>query len=384
MSIRPFLSYKREDHARVVQLRRELEVRGAGGWKDTDDLPLGSPTPDVIREVIRRGTGGFILFGTKAALGSDFICGIEIPEALDRADREPGYPLVPVFVDLSPGRDRGMFVERLGLQNAERLLQRNGILHKPRQAVGELAVQTARRYVRSAVTGLPGERVTCWVSVFSEPSHQTELTFDWRPLFDSEARRLREGAQDVIRQALSDVRDAMDRRPMRATVELQLTTTLPIAFLIGAAWRLPTGLVLEVQQRTGATVSLVSGAGETDCARMERRSAILGGAGPWVVCATTRVRPDVAIQRYAQQVDAAGIVHLHVEGVLNNEEIRGLARSTAAELRVLSDSGAEKHLLIQGPEALALFTGAAANGTGSTTLPFWNGSGYANPIRVVA
>jgi hypothetical protein len=38
---RPFLSHKRQKAAAVSYLKEQLCVRGAGGWQDTAELPLG-------------------------------------------------------------------------------------------------------------------------------------------------------------------------------------------------------------------------------------------------------------------------------------------------------------------------------------------------------
>jgi hypothetical protein len=42
----------------------------------------------------------------------------------------------------------------------------------------------------------------------------------------------------------------------------------------------------------------------------------------------------------------------------------------------------DKHLLMLGPVALAVFAGAAANACGPIRIPFWDGSSYVQPIVV--
>lgn len=134
MKIRPFLSHKRQDELVVARLRDTLRLYGAGGWKDTEDLRLGASTREEIRRAILEKTGGFIWWGTRRALSSEVINELEIPTALERASAEPLYPLVPIFVDTSPGKDRAEIDEALG-QHAKRFLDRNGVVRGRSEAV---------------------------------------------------------------------------------------------------------------------------------------------------------------------------------------------------------------------------------------------------------
>jgi hypothetical protein len=51
-------------------------------------------------------------------------------------------------------------------------------------------------------------------------------------------------------------------------------------------------------------------------------------------------------------------------------------------VREVCDDDAEKHLLLAGPAALAVLVGAANNGNGPLTMPFWNGAAYISPIII--
>ena len=92
MKIRPFLSHKRENAKVVARLKGSLELYGAGGWKDTDDLALGASTEQEIRRAILEETGGFVWWGTDKALGSRIINGLEIPAAWKGWRRSRGTP----------------------------------------------------------------------------------------------------------------------------------------------------------------------------------------------------------------------------------------------------------------------------------------------------
>ncbi len=150
MKIRPFLSHKRQDELVVARLRDTLRLYGAGGWKDTEDLRLGASTQVEIRRAIFEKTGGFIWWGTRRALDSEVINEFEIPTALERAGNELLYPLVPIFVDISPGKNRLEIDEALG-EHAERFLDHNGIVRGRSEAAGVFRRRIARRYVRDAV-----------------------------------------------------------------------------------------------------------------------------------------------------------------------------------------------------------------------------------------
>ena len=132
MKIRPFLSHKRQNERIVGRLKESLKLYGAGGWKDTDDLRLGASTAEAIRRAIYEQTGGFVWWGTDIALTSKIINRVEICSALERADGEPLYPLVPVFVDVSPGEAGKKLARRIGKEATRRFMDRNGLMRQPR------------------------------------------------------------------------------------------------------------------------------------------------------------------------------------------------------------------------------------------------------------
>ena len=108
---RPFLSHKREDRAAVIALKRQLSIHGIGGWRDLDDLHLGELNQPGFQRAIDHETGGCIWYGTSRVLRSDYINNVELPAVTDRKRREPDYPLVPLFVTITPGgADAGLRV----------------------------------------------------------------------------------------------------------------------------------------------------------------------------------------------------------------------------------------------------------------------------------
>lgn len=249
MKIRPFLSHKRQDALVVGRLRTTLQLYGAGGWKDTEDLRLGASTSSEIRRVIFEETGGFLWYGTQRALDSEVINKLEIPAALERANSEPLYPLVPVFVDISPGKSRAEINEAIG-DRVDDFLDRNGIIRKKSEAAGAFRERIVQRYVRDAIRSLAPGPVTVSFRALSEPSGDHDLTFDWRAVLDERSRLLGAGSVPTLLDALANAREALQSRSESPRLRLDLDLPLPLAFLLGYEWRVTTRLRLEIRQRT--------------------------------------------------------------------------------------------------------------------------------------
>ncbi len=382
MKIRPFLSHKRQDALVVARLKRMLQLYGAGGWKDTDDLRMGASTEAEIRRAIFEKTGGFIWWGTRRALGSEVINELEIPTALERASVEPLYPLVPIFVDISPGKNRAEIDKALD-KHAERFLDRNGVVRGKSEASGAFRQRIARRYVRDAVQSLARDPTTVAFRALSEPSGDHELTFDWRAVLDERSRRLEAGSIPTLLDALANAREAFQGRFESPRLRLDLDLPLPLAFLVGYEWRITTRLRLELRQRTGSSFSWIDTEGPLAGAPMPVEDQF-GRDGPAVVAVSCKDPLENAARRYAKEVSASELVVVHAPGLIDGSQIRALARASANKLRELNDRGVEKHLLIRGPTSLAAMIGAASNACGPTTAPFWNGQRYTSPVVVAS
>jgi hypothetical protein len=390
MTIKPLLSHKREDAAAVARLRDTLKIYGAGGWKDTDDLRVGDRTREGIRRAIFQETGGLIWWGTRLVLGSWFVNNLEIPMALKRKSAEPLYPIVPLFVDLDPGRqaDREAIRAALGGRGDD-FLDCNGLVRRRSESGKAFHRRVAHRYLRDAVKALAvraGDRaatVTVAMRALSEPSGQPNLTFDWRTLIDPETRSLAPGARELITDALATAREAFQAAFPSPCLLLDPDLPLPLAFLVGYQWRVTTRLRLAIRQRTGSSFLEIEGDGVVANPPEPVRHP-LAEDGPAVLAVSCRDGLGEAAARYAAEVGARELVILHTPGLLAEPELRGLARACACQLRNLNNRGIDKHLLVLGPSALAVFAGAAANASGPVTIPFWDGSRYVEPLIVGA
>lgn len=257
MKIRPFLSHKRQDARVVTRLKDSLKLYGAGGWKDTDDLRLGASTKEEIHRAIFEETGGFVWWGTDKALGSKIINGLEIPAALERAEGEPRYPLVPVFVDVAPSEVEKKLTRRIGKEKARKFSDRNGLPRNPKEHLGDLGVRVARRYAHDAVGSLPTGARTIAFRALSEPSGGYDLTFDWRAVIDDRTRLLDGGSLPVLLDALANARRAFQAMEDSPHLSVDPDLPLPLAFLVGYEWRVTTRLRLRIRQRTGASFSWI-------------------------------------------------------------------------------------------------------------------------------
>lgn len=383
MRYRPFLSHKRQRARTVAYLKQQLCVRGGGGWKDTDDIPLGVDFLANCQTAIEHETGGFIWWGTRDTLGSPIICETELPTALDRAKSDASYPVVPVLVDLKPGRDSAAIEAAIGPAYAKRLLSTNGILQRNGQSLRELARETARRYVAQLVRGLPAGPVDVAITAFRAPTEQHDLTLDWRSLFNTNSRELAPGAQETIVEALSDIRSALQARERSPEVHVELALPLPLAMLVGHEWRWTTQLkttLNTLNPATGQMLTVAPGGPRSRLAPAVRTGAP-AGAGPFVLAVSVGSPLGATVERYADEHGACAFEEMHVdrdagEDPLDADDIRALAVLVVKRLNELHASGREKHLLLRCPANLAAAIGLASNGTGPTWVPFYDGHDY--------
>jgi hypothetical protein len=378
---KPFLSHKRERASSVAYLKQQLCVRGAGGWKDTDDLPKGGQFNGDIVAAIERESGGFILWATRDILQSRIICQTELPTALDRGLVDPTYAVLPVFVDLRP-RDRVDIEAKLGPVYTDRLLNRNGLVRSRGQSLQALARDAAREYVRRLVAGLPTGPVDVAISTFRAPTEQHDLSLDWRSLFDAEARTLDAEATETLCEALDDIRQTMQARARTPELHVELTLPMPLAMLVGYRWRETTQLKVTLKTvNPGGDLLVVPPAAPTNRPWPAARIDTFDRSGPYVLAVSVGPTLGATVERYADEHAARGFEHLHVDrdprsDPLNAEEVRSLAAHIARRLHAVKAQGAPKHLLLRAPASLAAAIGLAANAVGPTWVPFYDGHEY--------
>lgn len=383
MRYKPFLSHKRQKAAAVAYFKEQLCIRGAGGWQDTAELPASGNFPEDIARAINEDTGGFIWWGTRDTLNSEVICATELPTALDRAKADPTYSIMPVFVELHPGRDSDAIKAAIGPAYAKQLLDRNGVLRRTSQPLRELAREAAREYVKHLVTAVPAGPLHVAVTAFRAPTEKHDLTMDWRSLFDLDTRALQTGAVETIIEALGDIREALQSRERCPEVTVEVALPIPLAMLLGYEWRHTTQLRVSVKTvNPGDGGLLVVDAAPTRAAAMpDARAMDLDGSGPFVLGLSVGASLGTTIDRYAADHGARAFEHIHIDrdphtDPLSAEDIRGIAAHVVKRLNQLQADGTPKHLLLRGPASLAVAIGLAANGTGPSLVPFYDGHDY--------
>jgi len=115
-------------------------------------------------------------------------------------------------------------------------------------------------------------------------------------------------------------------------VSVEVALPLPLAMLVGHAWRWTTQLKVTVKTVNPATGDVLSV--PPDAARSTRmptvRSGVLDGPGPFVLAVSVGAALGNTVERYAEEHDACGFEEMHVDcdaGVdpLEAEDIRALA-----------------------------------------------------------
>jgi hypothetical protein len=382
MKIRPFLSHKRQDKVAVVALKRQLCIYGAGGWRDLDDLLPGEATTPGFKKAINETTGGFIWYGTRRAAGSSYINRVELPLAAARKRRQSTYPLVPVFLNVSPGEAMAIVRPELSEEDYETFHECNGEV-RGRRANTDFHPYVASRYVRAAVAGLDQDSFTVAATAMTEPDGSHDLTLDWREAVAEQTRVLIPAAEARLRAALVNLREGLQPKAAFPAVTLDLNLPLPLAMLLGYEWRVTTRLRLSVRQRTQSGIINVTGSGPIATGWPDWSERSFGRGGPTLFAiATTTTRLDQALDSYTHEHQAGRTLTLHVPGQLDAAGVRGLARHVGEKIRTVGTDGYPRHLLLAGPVSLATFIGAASNANGPVIVPLWDGSRYTSSVTI--
>jgi hypothetical protein len=386
----PFLSHNREQATDLEVLGRELRLRGAGGWRDVEKLEVGRSWKEQLREAIYETTDGFIWWGTPESLQSRTIRKLEVPAALRRARargaRAP-YPVVPIFVCLSPEDDAKRLRRAFGRRRARALTALQGTVRLPEEPIEKLARRAARRYVRDLVRSrdsAAGLEIT--ISGKRPATAERDLFLDWRCV-------LKDGfppdpeTVDLLRETLADIRNAAQERTGVPRFIVEPDLRLPLAALVGWEWSRSRSIALEVEHVYSSERFLIPERPSAPVELPAPEITELEGKGPAILVVSTVNSPVGAASRYAEEKGACRIVHLHVPGnehrVVGPNEIACLSERCAEELGALNDEGLEKHLIILGPSSLAVWIGAKAHGSGPTQIPFWDkATGYKPGIEI--
>jgi hypothetical protein len=381
---RPFLSHRRSDASDLELLKDQLRLRGAGSWQDVDDLHLGQRVIAALKRSIGRETGGFIWWGTRSSLDSRIICKVEVPTALRRQRlQRGGYPVVPLFVDISPDADSEVIQRAFGKRRGRALCDCNGLVRDPEEGIAEFAARAAQRYVKDLVREHQRDDLRVAITGGREPTDNYDLVLDWRGVLN-EGGRLTDATQlPLLTETLADIRVAAQGRARVPRITVEPHLRLPLAALVGWEWNRVQPIDLRVVQLSTTGSMLVEDLGHQTQSASEPRRFSFEGNGPHVVALSVGKDLGDTVSRYATGIDAEGAIHLHVGGPLDPAGICGAADWAIEQLSALKNRGIAKHLLLLGPVSLAVRIGASANGTGKTTVPSWDGdTGYGSSVVI--
>ena len=385
MIVRPFLCHRRVDTDHVDLLERTLRLFGVQAWRDLSDLRLGADTRDDIETAIRSETGGFIWWGTREILESDFVRDIELPLALSRKEEDSRYAVVPVFASIDPTKDIKLLRSRLG-DDAERLLACNGELRRADETIDALAERVATRYLRDKLRTWPHrERAPREVSVMfrsrsAYAQGDCDLMFDWRELFCSEDGAYVATDARLIRHILESTVTALQAHSRRPPLVVDSDLPLPVATMLGYHFNKLTRLSLSVRQDTTGRTATIPTMGIAEPPHPPVRNTCAGG--PTVLAVSAGGAVALPAERYAVRVDARELILYQDPRMLNAQQIRGLADAVGAQMETLSQGGHDVHLLLRGPTALAIAIGTRANAIRRVLVPYWNNQDYFGGVEI--
>ena len=348
MRYKPFLSHKREDAPDLQVLRDELVIRGAGGWQDTRELPLGQRWMAAFRIAIGKETGGFIWFGTRRALTSRTICRFEVPRALRRARRRntAAYPVIPLFVDLRPEEDADAIKQAFGARRGQRLLSLQGVIREDGEDLASFSTRAARRYVEDLIRAHASDHLRVAITSGREPTGAHDLSIDWRRLLD-DGRLTDNAALVTIVETLTDIRQALQAKSDCPQITVEPHVRVPLAALIGWEWNRVRPLRLTVRQPTSAGMQIVEDLDADPRRWGDPITKTLPGDGPAILALSIGKRLEETVERYAATQGAREIRCMYVpldefpSRLLSPEDICSLAQWTVDQLAELNDRGVE-------------------------------------------
>lgn len=229
-----FLSHCRDDVAVIAALQRVLKFRGLHAWRDTDDLDVGEAFEGALRRAIREDVSAFIALVTPAFLTRPIIWNLEVPEALARRQRDPGFLIVPIFCGVTPAELTGT-CEAHGLADMSAF---NGQFLPPRavrrtrdaalRGVGQKTLRAGLRPRFNSVDYVP--RLLLRAQAFTGGNDGMDLDLDWTAPFQPGCPTSSEWEVELL-PALQDVKDVLQELSCRRVhVEVQSRLSAPLAF----------------------------------------------------------------------------------------------------------------------------------------------------------
>ncbi|WP_310569750.1 SAVED domain-containing protein [Gemmatimonas sp.] len=379
-----FMSHWRGNASDIAALQRALQFRGLHAWRDVDHLELGELFEAAIRRAIREEVSAFIAFVTPTFLTRPVIWNVEVPEALERHRRDPGFLIIPLFCGVTPPELTAMCA-RHGLGDLSAFNGHSvapGATKKVRNAeLRRVAQRTLRAGLRPRIAADAAyvPRLLLRAQPHSVGEQGVDLDLDWTAPFEAGCPSATEW-RDELMPALHDTRAVLDELSRRhAHVHVQARLSAPLAL----------GEVLSATAKYTLTFDGANGAWSTVAPR--RRAPVLVRhdlAAPGTDRSVALV--EVAIARDLSQTvagHAAGLsdrpghsVRLTPSSGASQQAVVDAtwAMSAAWEvgecLRTLHDQHGVRHihLYVAAPAEWCVLLGHTLNAVGRITVHQWH------------
>lgn len=371
-----FLSYRRTWKKEVEELADSCRLRGLQVFLDVSD-PAGIAGPsqfDALRRLIREDSSGMLIHVTKDIVDSACIWEVEVPAALERADREPAFPLIPFFRNESPTRVRESM-----RPHGPRLAAASGVVAIPpaATAANDQATFLDRKRAEAACLLLQRllDRDERSLEIFVQTrqigpqSAAANLLLDWRLAYPDDVPSPAGCA--AVQLAMTDLASVLGKTPARH-LRIAGQAHLSAAVLLGGHFHRAAGFTLDVtqQRKIWASVGSVVDPGlqitqqQLDPSHRDI-SLVVGISRPETIPTAERAIGNFGVMLGGRIIvqPARGAAR---DAIPSAEYARGVIRKvTTALMRARAEWGAgPTHLFISAPFALAVLLGHELNGLG--------------------
>jgi len=253
---RIFISYSRQDRDKIDVLVKELKARGLCLWQDLDDLPLGTPPQEEIREALSANCQGCLIYLTPNSLNSSFVMKVELKEAMEKLNADKAFAIIPVFHGVTVDQVKTSVPTYSGRNVADL----NGIIIPTPASPEEIRSKLAEAAQRLLLTVLNNNAA----AFLSDPTRklildlhtrqytrgipEPDLNLDWRNFVNTDDTFDAALCSQILWPALASVEKAVAQALGPRQVLIRALSHLSCGTALGFAFRATTNFQLEIKQ----------------------------------------------------------------------------------------------------------------------------------------